>query len=371
MMPQLLLLLLLLLAPQGGHGCHGSELDRELVLAKVRALFLDALGPPAVAGEGGSPGVRRLPRRHARRAFMHRASEPLEEEEEEDVSQAILFPATGASCEDEPAAGGLTQDSEEGLFTYVFRPSQHTRSRQVTSARLWFHTGLDRKVLVASNSSGFPLGLLVLSSNGPVPVPMSLGQAPPHWAVLHLATSALNLLTHPVLVLLLRCPLCTCSARPETTPFLVAHTRAIPPSGGERARRSAPSMPWPWSPAALRLLQKPPEEPSLHSHCHRASLNISFQELGWDWWIVHPPSFIFHYCHGGCGLPTTRDLPHPGSGGPPAPVQHFSLVPGAQPCCAALPGTRRPLHVRTTSDGGYSFKYETVSNLLTQHCACI
>lgn len=367
MLPQLPLLLLLLVVPQRVHSCHGPEVDRELVLAKVRALFLDALGPPAVTGEGGNPGVRRLLRRHAVGGFMRRGSEPVEE----DVSQAILFPATGASCEDQPAVGELAQEAEEGLFTYMFRPSQHTRSRQVTSAQLWFHTGLDRQATASSNSSGPLLGLLALSSKGPTAVPTSLGQAPPCWAVLHMAASALPLLTHPVLVLLLRCPLCSCSARPETTPFLVAHTRAKPASRGERARRSTPPLPWPWSPAALRLLQRPPEEPAAHAHCHRAALNISFQELGWDQWIVHPPSFVFHYCHGGCGLPTQSDLPLPVSGVPPTPVQPFSLVPGAQPCCAALPGTMRPLRVRTTSDGGYSFKYETVPNLLTQHCACI
>ncbi|XP_011356978.1 inhibin alpha chain [Pteropus vampyrus] len=281
-----------------------------------------------------------------------------------------LSPA-GASCEDQPAVGELAQEAEEGLFTYMFRPSQHTRSRQVTSAQLWFHTGLDRQATASSNSSGPLLGLLALSSKGPTAVPTSLGQAPPCWAVLHMAASALPLLTHPVLVLLLRCPLCSCSARPETTPFLVAHTRAKPASRGERARRSTPPLPWPWSPAALRLLQRPPEEPAAHAHCHRAALNISFQELGWDQWIVHPPSFVFHYCHGGCGLPTQSDLPLSVSGVAATPVQPFSLVPGAQPCCAALPGTMRPLRVRTTSDGGYSFKYETVPNLLTQHCACI
>ncbi|XP_014416516.1 inhibin alpha chain isoform X2 [Camelus ferus] len=280
-------------------------------------------------------------------------------------------PGQGASCGDEPAAGKLAQEAQEGLFTYVFRPSQHTRNRQVTSAQLWFHTGLDRQETAAANSSGPLLGLLALSSGGPVAVPMSLGQAPSRWAVLHLAASAFPLLTHPVLVLLLHCPLCSCSARPEATPFLVAHTRARPPSGGERARRSTSPLPWPWSPAALRLLQRPPEEPAALADCHRAALNISFQELGWDRWIVHPPSFIFHYCHGGCGLPTLPDLPLPVPGTPPTPVQPLSLVPGAQPCCAALPGTMRPLRVRTTSDGGYSFKYETVPNLLTQHCACI
>ena len=277
------------------------------------------------------------------------------------------LPPAGASCGDEPDAG----EAEEGLFTYVFQPSQHTRSRQVTSAQLWFHTGLDRQETAAANSSEPLLSLLVLTSGGPMPVPMSLGQAPPRWAVLHLATSAFPLLTHPVLALLLRCPLCSCSTRPEATPFLVAHTRAKPPSGGERARRSTPPLPWPWSPAALRLLQRPPEEPAAHADCHRAALNISFQELGWDRWIVHPPSFIFYYCHGGCGLSPPQDLPLPVPGVPPTPVQPLSLVPGAQPCCAALPGTMRPLHVRTTSDGGYSFKYEMVPNLLTQHCACI
>ncbi|XP_025857862.1 inhibin alpha chain isoform X1 [Vulpes vulpes] len=368
MLPQLLLLLLLLLSPDSGHGCHGPELDRALVLAKVRALFMDALGPPAVAGEGGDPGVRRLPRRHAPGGFRRRGWEPREEE---DVSQAILFPAAGASCADEPAAGELTQKAEDGLFTYVFRPSQHLRSRQVTSAHLWFHTGLDRHSTAASNSSGPLLSLLAPSSGVPMAVPTSVGQAPPRWAVLHLAPSALPLLTSPVLVLLLRCPVCSCAAGPEATPFLVAHTRARPPSGGERTRRSASPLPWPWSPAALRLLQRPPEEPAAHADCHRAALNISFQELGWDRWIVHPPSFIFHYCHGGCGLPAPPDLPLPGPGAPPTPVQPLSLVPGAQPCCAALPGTMRPLRVRTTSDGGYSFKYETVPNLLTQHCACI
>lgn len=91
MLPRLPLLLLLLVAPQRGHNCHGPEVDRELVLAKVRALFLDALGSPAVTRESRDLGVRRLPRRHAVGGSMRRGSEP----EEEDVSQAILFPATG------------------------------------------------------------------------------------------------------------------------------------------------------------------------------------------------------------------------------------------------------------------------------------
>ena len=345
-------------------------------------MFLKSFNDEMTNGEPLSvlPGLGTVP--ESGRAFssvlgrlLKGSTFPPDEEEGSQVphsglpSSHPLSPA-GSSCEGQPAATEH-REAEEGLFTYLFRPSQHTRSRQVTSAQLWFHTGLDRQGTAASNSSGPQLGLLALSSGGLLTVPMSLDEAPPRWAVLRLAASALPLLTHPILVLLLSCPLCSCSARPETTPFLVAHTRAKPPSGGERARRSTPPLPWPWSPAALRLLQRPPEEPAAHAHCHRAALNISFQELGWDRWIVHPPSFIFYYCHGGCGLPTRPNLSLPASGPPPTPVQPHSLVPGAQPCCAALPGTMRSLPVRTTSDGGYSFKYETVPSLLTQHCVCV
>ncbi|XP_020858561.1 inhibin alpha chain [Phascolarctos cinereus] len=361
-MPPLLLVLqlLLLMGMKGGHGCQGPEPARELVLAKVRAVVLDALGAPNASKDGGEPGARRLPRRHAHAGGPTRRSV---ENEDEDLSQVILFPTSGPGCEDEPETG-----EAEGLFTYTFRPSLHTRSRQVTAAQLWFHTGLDRGGAKVHNDSGPTMTLLAMSSGGPTAVPILLGPAPPHWAVLHLAAPAFTLLTRPLLVLLLHCPNCPCLARLDATPFLVAHTRARPPSVGERARRSPLPPPWPWSPAALRLLQRPSEDPAAHADCHRAALNISFQELGWDQWIVHPSSFIFHYCHGGCGLVPSPVL---SPGASLMPSQPLPLGPGSRPCCAALPSTMRPLRVRTTSDGGYSFKYETVPNLLTQHCACI
>ncbi|XP_074154747.1 inhibin alpha chain [Sminthopsis crassicaudata] len=362
MLPLWLLLhvLLLLLGREGGHTCQGPELDRELVLAKVRTLVLDALGPPTTSKERGEPAARRLPRRHAHPGDPRSRSM---ESKEEDLSQVILFPTTGPSCEDGAAAG-----EAEGLFTYSFQPSLHMRSRQVMAAQLWFHTGLPRAGAEGGNASGPAVTLLAMSSGGPMEVPTSLGLAPPRWAVLHLAAPALPLLTHPLLVLLLRCPRCPCLARLDATPFLVAHTRARAASVGERTRRSLPPPPWPWTPAALRLLQRPSEEVAAHADCHRAALNISFRELGWDQWIVHPPSFLFHYCHGSCGLVPSPVL---SAGAALTPSQPLPLGPGSRPCCAALPSTMRPLRVRTTSDGGYSFKYEMVPNLLTQHCACV
>ncbi|XP_075385078.1 inhibin alpha chain [Tenrec ecaudatus] len=379
------MLFLGLLALHGAGGCSGVEVERELILAKVKDLLLDALGPAPVTGKDGEPGGRRLHRRHALEnteeedafgglmltGLESQAREPRDKEE--DVSKVILFPATGSSCEREPGTGKLAREAIEGFFTYVFRPSQHTRSRQVSSAQLWVHTRLTKQDPATSRSSESQPSLLVLSPEGPRAVPVSPGQASPHWIVLHLDASALPLFTQPDLVFRLRCPLCSCSARPETRPFLMACTRA---RAANRERRHAPGssspLAWPWSPTSLDLLQRPPNEPSIHAHCHRAALNISFQELGWEHWIVHPPSFTFYYCHGTCPLPISPGQPllssQTGTSVTPRPL---SLVSGIRPCCASHVGTRKPLHVRTTSDGGYSFKYETIPNLITQDCACI
>lgn len=230
---------------------------------------------------------------------------------------------------------------EEGIFTYLFQPSAHTLSRTVTSAQLWFYSGPS----AAPNHSA--PDVLALSPQGRVPVTAMVVQTPEHWTVFHLAPALLPQLSQPLFVLLVRCPGCPCLAEEDKMPFLVATTRA---KGSERARRSAV----PWSPAALSLLQRPSTDLAAHTNCRRASLNISFEELGWDKWIVHPSSFVFHYCHGSC-----------------AEGHGLSHRLGVQLCCAALPGTMRSLRVRTTSDGGYSFKYETVPNILAQDCTCV
>lgn len=230
---------------------------------------------------------------------------------------------------------------EEGIFTYLFQPSAHTLSRTVTSAQLWFYTGPS-----AAPNHSIP-AVLTLSPRGRVPVAATVSQTPEHWTVFDFTPAALPHLVQPLFVLLVRCPGCPCLADGDKMPFLVATTRA---KGGQRARRSAV----PWSPAALSLLQRPSEDVAAHTNCRRASLNISFEELGWDKWIVHPSSFVFHYCHGSC-----------------AEGHGLSHRLGVQLCCAALPGTMRSLRVRTTSDGGYSFKYETVPNILAQDCTCV
>ncbi|KFQ40758.1 Inhibin alpha chain, partial [Mesitornis unicolor] len=281
----------------------GAGADRQLVLAKVRARVLEHLSPPLLQEE---------PQKEARRVHRRDVLEntEVEPEELEDTSQVILFPST------------------EVIFPYLFQPSAHTLSRTVTSAQLWFYTGPS----AAPNHSAPEV--LTLSPQGRVPVTVMVVRTPEHWTVFHFTPALLPQLSQPLFILLVRCPGCPCLAEEDKLPFLVATTQA---KGAERARRSAV----PWSPAALSLLQRPSED-------------LATEELGWDKWIVHPSSFVFHYCHGSC-----------------AEGHGLSHRLGVQLCCAALPGTMRSLRVRTTSDGGYSFKYETVPNILAEDCTCV
>ncbi|XP_068102054.1 inhibin alpha chain [Hyperolius riggenbachi] len=183
----------------------------------------------------------------------------------------------------------------------------------------------------------------VLSDEEPITVATTKIRKMDDWTVFSLAPAFFSYLTKSLFVLLVHCPNCPCSNEPENTPFLLFNTQPV-----QRGRRSGV----PWSPSALELLQRPPQLGD-SAQCHRGSINITFEELGWNQWIVHPGSFQFHYCHGTCtpnhGLTAALHWGH---------------------CCAALPSTMKPLRVTTTTDGGFSFRYETVPNLLTQDCAC-
>lgn len=214
----------------------------------------------------------------------------------------------------------------------------------MTAAQLWFYTGpviVQNSPLEAASNNSFP-EILTLSEEGQVPLATMAMPAPEGWTVFHFRRSFFHYLSQNVFVLFIRCLGCPCVADAEKMPFLVATTK---PKTQARARRSSKEN----FLANLTLFQ---HNAMPHDNCHRTSINISFEELGWDNWIVHPSSFMFYYCHGNCsGIQT--------------------LIPNSQNCCAALPGTMQSLRVRTTSDGGYSFKYETVPNIITQDCVCI
>eukprot|EP00062_Callorhinchus_milii_P023854 gi/632983192/ref/XP_007908526.1/ PREDICTED: inhibin alpha chain [Callorhinchus milii] len=167
------------------------------------------------------------------------------------------------------------------------------------------------------------------------------------WLVFTIAAHRLPFLSHKLLMLQVRCPRCPCRPPHGHLPFILSNTRAVGPARSRRA--SAP-----WSPASVRLLQRPPSPEMVHDDCHRSAVNISFAALGWGNWIVQPSVFTFYYCNGTC-----------------ANSNHLAASPALRECCSAVPGTMRPLRVRTTSDGGFTFKYETIPNIITDECACI
>lgn len=84
----MLTLLLSLLAPAAVAGCNGGEVDRQFILDRVKAHFLEFLGP-APQGDRLQLGRRGLHRRHASSVSAAQSWE------EEDTSQVIVFPSTG------------------------------------------------------------------------------------------------------------------------------------------------------------------------------------------------------------------------------------------------------------------------------------
>lgn len=215
----------------------------------------------------------------------------------------------------------------------------------MTSAQLWFYTGpvvVQSSPLEAASNNSFPEAeILMLFEEGQVPLATVAVPAPEGWTVFHFRKPFLRYFSQNVFVLFIRCLGCPCVTGAEKMPFLVATTKPRPQDKDKPPLRFTANIT-----AALQ------HNAVAHHNCHRTSINISFEELGWDNWIVHPSSFMFYYCHGNC------------SG-----IHRY--IPNFRNCCAALADTMQSLRIRTTSDGGYSFKYETVPNIITQDCVCM
>ncbi|XP_049426316.1 inhibin alpha chain [Epinephelus fuscoguttatus] len=328
--------------------CRGEELSREAVLSWFRERVLEGLELEepltTVQGPDGNmahPEARRTPRRvprTSRTAWVNPETSLTQE-----TSQIILFPSSDSSCARSDSAPGETTNSH---FTYYFQPSMNNQDTLVTSAHFWFYA--DEGATANSSAQLFiHTSAQELLQAAEAPSEMSSDG----WATFHVDQNLLASVAEGPFLLQVRCPACQCHTNePAKTPFLHVHAQ---PRGPVRSPRHAP-LPIPWSPSAIDLLQRPSQERPQHSDCHRAETEISFEELGWDNWIVHPKVLTFYYCHGNC---SASDRP--------------SAMLGITQCCAPVPGTMRSLRITTTSDSGYSFKYETLPNIIPEECTCI
>ncbi|XP_008301071.1 inhibin alpha chain [Stegastes partitus] len=329
--------------------CCEEELPREAVLAGFRERVLESLrleeAPLSTArgpdGDVTPPETRRMHQRVPRTSRTKWVSPETRPEQE--ASQMILFPGSDSSCATSGSSPGETTNTR---FTYYFQPSISSHDTVATSAHLWFYAGAAAPA--SSSSSLFMLTSsqqLLQAAEGPS------ATSPDGWLTYRLDPNLLTLVAEGPFLLQVHCPACQCHAnQQDKTPFLHVHIR---PRGPVRSPRHAAAT-IPWSPSAVYLFQRPSQVRPEHSDCHRAGIEISFEELGWDSWIVHPKALTFYYCHGNCSA-----------------ADRTMAMLGVSQCCAPVPGSMKSLKITTTSDGGYSFKYETLPNIIPEECTCI
>ncbi|XP_033954229.1 inhibin alpha chain [Pseudochaenichthys georgianus] len=318
-----------------GHACSGEDLSREEVLSWVRVRVLEGLRleePPLtpVQAPDRDPAPQRA-LRASRTTWVQQQSSPTQE-----TSEIILFPNSDSSC-----ARSDSAETASSHFTYYFQPSMNSQETSVTSAHFWFYAGEG-----ATNSSA---QLFMVTSAQQL---HQAAEAPSKtssdgWMTFDLEQDNLASVAEGPFLLQVRCPACQCSSsEPDYTPFLHLHAQ---PRGPARSPRSVTI---PWSPAAVELLKRPSVERL--GDCTRAEVQISFEELGWDSWIVHPKALTFYYCQGNCSA-----------------EGRTATMLGIKQCCAPVPGTMRSLRITTTSDGGYTFNYETLPNIMPEECTCM
>ncbi|XP_062852862.1 inhibin alpha chain [Trichomycterus rosablanca] len=320
--------------------CRG-DLPREVVLNWIKRQILEGLEldePPSLTVQ--SPLGEKV-----HRAAQHRTRRVLREAKAErrhhqETSQVIMFPSSDSTCLDI----SVSSETSPSYFTYYFQPSLVSQDSVITSLDFWFYAG----EAIIANVSHVPLYILTSQQELLQVAQKPSKRSPDGWTTYRFGQHLLRAVADGPFVLQVRCLVCSCyNSAEDKTPFLHVHAR---PRGPERTRRSTQIT---WSPDAIETLQRPSSE-RISSDCMREQIQISFEELGWDNWIVHPKSFIFYYCHGNCLSP-----------------ERTATRLGMRQCCAPVPESMKSLRFTTTSDGGFSFKYETLPNIIPDECNCI
>jgi len=103
------------------------------------------------------------------------------------------------------------------------------------------------------------------------------------------------------------------------------------------------------------------------THCKRHSLYVDFAEVGWNDWIVAPPGYDAHFCHGECHFPLAEHLNATNH----AIVQTMvnSVNPSAVPRACCIPIELSPISML------YLDEYEKVvlknyEDMVIENCGC-
>lgn len=116
-----------------------------------------------------------------------------------------------------------------------------------------------------------------------------------------------------------------------------------------------------------RSRKKPRKKKGHWAHCKRHSLYVDFAEVGWNDWIVAPPGYNAHFCHGDCPFPLADHLNATNH----AIVQTMvnSVNPSAVPRACCVPTELSPISML------YLDEYEKVvlknyENMVVEGCGC-
>jgi len=103
------------------------------------------------------------------------------------------------------------------------------------------------------------------------------------------------------------------------------------------------------------------------AHCKRHPLYVDFNDVGWNDWIVAPPGYDAHFCHGDCLFPLAEHLNATNH----AIVQTMvnSVNPSAVPRACCVPTELSPISML------YLDEYEKVvlknyENMVVEGCGC-
>uniref|UniRef100_A0A672M9E8 Inhibin alpha chain n=1 Tax=Sinocyclocheilus grahami TaxID=75366 RepID=A0A672M9E8_SINGR len=307
-----------------------NKLPRDMVLGWLKSRILDGLGmdePPLP--------VLQLPTQQAVNKVVHHVASRMtreirvERRHHQESSQVILFPSSESTCKDMP---DNSSEAASGYFTYYFQPSLDSQDSIITSANFWFYAG----EAIASSNISAPLFILT-----------------PYHELLQATVSPVkqieisfedlgwdNWIVHPKAFTFYYCH-GNCSSAERTTTILGINQCCAPVP---ESMKSLPPL----------FILTPYHELLQATVSPVKQIEISFEDLGWDNWIVHPKAFTFYYCHGNCSS-----------------AERTTTILGINQCCAPVPESMKSLRFTTTSDGGYSFKYETLPNIIPEECNCI
>lgn len=116
-----------------------------------------------------------------------------------------------------------------------------------------------------------------------------------------------------------------------------------------------------------RHKKRPKKKKGHWVHCKRHSLYVDFAEVGWNDWIVAPPGYNAHFCHGDCPFPLADHLNATNH----AIVQTMvnSVDPSAVPRACCVPTELSPISML------YLDEYEKVvlknyENMVVEGCGC-